>query len=241
MDLENGLGIWQIISSSQVTDIISRSGFDLTILDLEHGLHSPESVQNCVFAARSNNLISIARLPSIEYPYLNQIVDSGVDGLLFPHIETESDLKNVIQKALLFPNGNRSFSPFVPRFSYGRKLDLNIRNPSIGILIESKIGLECSETLIGNTYVDFIYFGAYDISVEFNCPGDIYAKKVINELKMLTSLAKQNNKKVAAIYRNKEELNLLNEIGVQFPIFSVDTSIILESLSNQVSNYKNLT
>ena len=52
--MQNGLGIWQIINSNIVTDIIAKSNFDLTLLDLEHGLHSPQSIQDCIFAAKSN-------------------------------------------------------------------------------------------------------------------------------------------------------------------------------------------
>ena len=39
-EFNEGLGIWQILNSNLVTDIISSSGFDLIIFDLEHGLHN---------------------------------------------------------------------------------------------------------------------------------------------------------------------------------------------------------
>ena len=37
-ELNNGVGICQLLNSSIITDIISSSGFDYTLLDLEHGL-----------------------------------------------------------------------------------------------------------------------------------------------------------------------------------------------------------
>ena len=36
-ELNNGVGIWQLLNSSIITDIISSSGFDYALLDLEHG------------------------------------------------------------------------------------------------------------------------------------------------------------------------------------------------------------
>ena len=36
-ELKDGLGIWQLINSIVITDIISKSRFDYTLLDLEHG------------------------------------------------------------------------------------------------------------------------------------------------------------------------------------------------------------
>ena len=85
-NIQNGLGIWQIINSNIVTDIIAKSNFDLTLLDLEHGLHSPQSIQDCVFAAKSNNLFTIARMPCISFQHTVQIIDTGIDAILFTHI-----------------------------------------------------------------------------------------------------------------------------------------------------------
>ena len=50
-----GIGIWQILNSSLITDIIANAEFDFVLIDLEHGLHSLETIQNCVFAASSSH------------------------------------------------------------------------------------------------------------------------------------------------------------------------------------------
>ena len=50
--LKSGLGIWQILNSNIITDIIAKSGFDLIIFDLEHGLHSPQTINDCVIQQR---------------------------------------------------------------------------------------------------------------------------------------------------------------------------------------------
>ena len=44
--LSSGLGIWQIISTNIITDIISKAGFDMTLIDFEHGLNDSNSLQN---------------------------------------------------------------------------------------------------------------------------------------------------------------------------------------------------
>ena len=45
--------------------------------------------------------------------------------------------------------------------------DKDIReNPFVGILIESKLGLKNLEHLLENSNIDFVYFGAYDLSIE---------------------------------------------------------------------------
>ena len=75
-NIQKGLGIWQIINSNIVTDIIAKSNFDLTLLDLEHGLHTPQSIQDCVFAAKANSLFTIVRIPCKSFQYIVQIIDT---------------------------------------------------------------------------------------------------------------------------------------------------------------------
>ena len=238
--LDKGIGIWQIINSSLVTDIIASARFDITIFDLEHGLHTPETIQNCVYAANSSSsLLTIARLPSHEYQYIVQVIDTGIDGLLFPHVETKEQLDKIVNLTFLSPDGKKSYSPFVSRFKYG--LDLkNKKNPLLGILIESKLGMENCHLLLSNSKVDFVYFGAYDLSMEINKNGNIFDEEIIDNLKDLIRSAKRFDKKIFAIYRNDQELKILFNLGVDYPIASVDTSNFVNKLRNENLKYVEL-
>ena len=234
---DQALGIWQIINSSIVTDIIAKSGFDFIIIDLEHGSHSTESVQNCLNTSKASSTKTVVRLPNISYSNLVQIIDTGVDAIIFPKIETTDQIDNIIKKTFLFPIGERSFSPFVPRFNYGSNKSKTNLNPSLGILIESLLGIKNISTLTKNPHVDFIYFGAYDLSVELGKPGEIFDKEIIKYLEYLINKVKINNKKIMSIYRNKEELKILLNMGVNYPVSSVDTSHIKQKLTDESKEF----
>ena len=233
--LSKGLGIWQILSSNLITNIIFNAGFNLIIFDLEHGVNTPQILQNCLFAILNTSVITIARVPSIDYPNIVQVIDTGIDGLLFPHIETKNDIERAI-KILLSPKGNKSFSPFVPRYKYGSMKNSD-QNPILGILIESKLGIKNSEELLSHKEVDFVYFGAYDLSVELNKKGDIFHDEIINCLEIVLKNAKQFNKKTLAIYRNQDELEKLINFGVDFPIASVDSALIFNKFKEEHCRY----
>ena len=117
--LDKGIGIWQILNSNLITDIIASAEFDFVLIDLEHGLHTIETIQNCVFAASSAGMKTIVRFPTIDYEEVVQVIETGIDGILFPHIETIKDVERIIQKSFLPPIGNKSFSPFVSKYKYG--------------------------------------------------------------------------------------------------------------------------
>lgn len=238
--LDQGLGIWQILDEASITDIIASAGFDLTILDLEHGLHNIRTIQNCVYAAKSSSIKTIVRVPQIFYQNLVQLIDSDIDGLLYPHVETCDELDKIIKQTLLAPKGEKSFSPFVSKYKFGLKKSSLISDPAIGILIESKASINNIENLFKNKFLDFIYFGAYDLSVEIGMPGDIFCDQLKEKLIYVKKVAKINNKKVFALFRNKDELRFLNDLGIEFPIASVDTSHLLQKLKKEVDEYKKL-
>ena len=82
-ELKDGLGIWQILNSVLITDIIAKSSFDYTLIDLEHGNFDIDSIQNCVLVSKASKLKTIIRLPSTSYEEIVRIIDTGADGILF--------------------------------------------------------------------------------------------------------------------------------------------------------------
>ena len=188
------------------------------------------------FAAKSNNLFTIL-VPSISFQYIVQIIDTGIDAILFPHIENNDQIDKIIKEALLPPLGNKSFSPFVTKYNYGSKAKDLKENPHIGILIESLSGIRNSEHLLRNPNIDFVYFGAYDLSIEINKPGQVFNDEILKHLTTVIKNAKSNQKKILSIYRDKKELDLLCKLGVDFPIASVDTSHLMQKLLEESEYY----
>ena len=93
------------------------------------------------------------------------------------------------------------------------------------------------EDLLDNSFVDFVYFGAYDLSVEIGLPGQIFSEEIKEQLIKLNKAAKKYNKKVFQFFRNKEELKFLQSLMIEYPISSVDTSHLFQNL---VVKYKNI-
>ena len=105
------------------------------------------------------------------------------------------------------------------------------------ILIESNLGIKNLLSLLNNPHIDFIYFGAYDLSVELGKPGQIFDNEIIKNLEYLIKKVKITNKKIMSIYRNKDELEILLKMGVNYPVASVDTSHIQQKLTYESQEF----
>ena len=56
-------GVWCVIPSPEVTNIISKSGLDFVIVDMEHGPMDYTIAQQMVISAHSENCDAIIRTP----------------------------------------------------------------------------------------------------------------------------------------------------------------------------------
>ena len=229
------LGIWQIFSSHHITDIILDSGFSTVIVDLEHGDHDLNSLKESIYVKRNyQESMLIARFPNSSHPLITQAIDFGIDGVLVSHIETLDDVLELRDTIFSHPSGKRSFSPFVSRFGYGKKAMSEVPDPTLGILIESNSGLDRASELLSSGYVDFVYFGAYDLSVEMGLPGEIYADSILKRLHILVDVCHQNDVQIMSLYRNLEELSILKSLGIDVYIAGVDTGHIGQAFSRIV-------
>ena len=66
---------------------------------------------------------------------------------------------------------------------------------------------------------------------------ELFNDEILKHLTTLIKNAKTHKKQILAIYRDAKELDLLCELGVDFPIASVDTSHLIEKLSQESEYY----
>jgi len=216
-------GIWQLLPSHYVTSLLLSADIDFVLIDLEHSMFSFDEIVSCHNSALSLDKHIVVRPPSISHPFVLPLIDIGVNNLLFPHIYDPDQLKQIT--ALYLDSdlgGNRSFSPFVRSYGYGAS-GVTKSNPNIGILIESVSAFENLTELVSHKSVSFIYFGAYDLSVDLGTPGDLFSPKMLDYIKSAIKLCDLYSVKLMALYNTFDDYQLLSRLGVEIFINSVDT------------------
>ena len=101
------LGTWSVIPSNIITDIISSSKFDFTILDQEHGPISFETLQNQIITCENNLCSPIIRVPKVSQEDILRSLDIGAHGIQVPNIQNLDDIKYLIEYSKYPPKGNR--------------------------------------------------------------------------------------------------------------------------------------
>ena len=213
-----------------VTSVLLSRNLDFVIIDFEHGGFDISTLIQSVFAAKSINKKIYARVSSPSSDLIPQILDADVDGILFAHIHQLSDAQQASDSISFPPIGTRSFTPFSYAFAYNHPSGLS-PTTSLGLLIESSSGVSELPMIIEDIRVDFVYFGAYDLSAEFGLPGDIFSSQVLSSLEAVASICADKRIHLWALATKPHEIKILKSYGVDVIIYGVDTGLIADATS----------
>ena len=219
-------GIWSIINNQDVIEILSQVNYDFLIFDMEHGNFSKTDIQRALTFCQYYNKLGLVRIPINENGNIQSALDSGCDGLIFPRIENKVDAQNCIKKCLFAPRGKRGYNPFT-RYNFynlnNKKINKNILKI---IMIETKKGMENIEEIVSVNGIDIVYFGIFDLSMEYNLnTNDKRLTKIIeNGIKK----CQRNKVEVGLMDLDRKSQKLSKKFNIKFLLKNVDTNLFAQ-------------
>lgn len=80
-----------------------QTGFDLTIIDMEHGIIDFETAQNMIFVAKAEGKDTYIRVSDIEESWIVRCLDMGGAGIIFPQITSRQEIERTVWYAKFKP------------------------------------------------------------------------------------------------------------------------------------------
>lgn len=224
------IGAWMQTSSLDNAEILAKSDFDWIAIDLEHGNISNEKLKNMTRVIQANKKAVFARMPSSDPLIVGNILDSGVNGLIIPHIKNAKQVESIIDKSFYPPFKNRGIG-FSKSNDYGASLRKSLKKNKdliVIAMIENKEGLKNLSKILSVSYLDGVFIGPYDLSASLNLFERFNNKnflKIIAKIKKITL----NKKKLCGIHVvdfDEEELKKRKKEGFNFIAYSMDTVVM---------------
>ena len=188
------IGGWLQSADPQVAEAMASCGFDWIAVDLEHGAHDLESVEQAYLAFERRGVASFARLPSAD-PYLaRRLLDNGAAGIIVPVVESAEAFAEFAAHCYYPPRGKRGVG--LSRVNtWGDEFDEYFRTfePVLVPQIESIAGVQATPALLELPYVDAIFVGPYDLSASLGKPGDFEDAAFVAAMAELKALAAIRN------------------------------------------------
>tara|TARA_Y100000589_G_C27199325_1_gene648740 strand:- start:19380 stop:20147 length:768 start_codon:yes stop_codon:yes gene_type:complete len=235
-------GTWCMLPSDFTIDVISKTGIDFVVIDMEHGTMNWETAERMVRSAECNNTFPIIRVTDDSEQTILHALETNVKAILVPHVSSLKQAEKVASSAKYKPLGNRGLSPYTRCHNYDHQdlsssLDAANSDTFLGILVEGIEGLNNLSQICKVENLDMIYLGIYDIAQSLNLAGDISNPKCIKALKESLDIIHASKKFAGTFTRSIEDAKYLKRIGFEFIAYLADSNALYSFYNEAVKNF----
>lgn len=235
-------GVAQETTSPDVAEVLATSDYDWLFVDGEHGPHTVQTILEIARAIAPYDMTPVVRIPEAGTGIIKQLLDSGIQNIIIPKVETGEETENIMYWASYAPRGNRGFGATAVRAGrFGRYADYLERNvDEICIIpqIESKRGMENLEAIAKTPGVGAVFLGPIDLAVDMGHGIDIFHPEVANAMDEMIRRIKALGVPVGTIAVTPEQAKHFADLGISFLALGADTAFLAQSANNTLTTFK---
>lgn len=163
--------------AASTIELAGHAGFDLVLIDTEHGPSDMTELEHHVRAADSAGIGTLVRVSDVRSPDILRALDAGASGIVVPHVSRAEDVTHATQLTRYPPHGRRSLALSTRAGKYGTlSIDQHLKAASERVALIAQ--LEDSEALdhlpeiLDSDGLSGIFIGPSDLSASLGHPGD---------------------------------------------------------------------
>ena len=245
-------GCWTSLFSPVAAEIMANAGYDLAMIDLEHGPGSYLEAVSMIHAIESRSCQPIIRAPSSNQVDIKRVLDIGPNGIMVPNIRNITEALEVVKHCRYAPAGDRGAAPgFVRASGYesvGQKIENYLEFMRTDFLliaqIESKQAVDDLEKIVAVDGIDMIFIGPADLSASLGKLGDFTSNEFKRAFARIESITLEAGKFLGTIPFAQWSAARLFADGHQLVVGGSDAVLLAkaaredqESLSRAVSGF----
>lgn len=226
-------GCWLTLYNPSVTQIIAQAGYDVGMIDLEHGPGSYLDAQGILPVLEANDCAAAIRVPFASEVAVKKAMDIGPLGIMVPNIRSAAEAAQMVRATRYAPRGVRGAAPGIIRATdYGGSTDdyLEFLDKEFVLMgqIESKQAVEQIDEIAAVEGLDLLFLGPADLSASLGELGNFNSDEFLSALEKIESAAKHANTLLGSIPIDSRTTAEFFSAGYQFIVSATDT-ILLQS------------
>jgi staphyloferrin B biosynthesis citrate synthase len=234
-------GLFCSIPSALMVEMIGLAGYDFVIIDTEHTLINPETLEHMLRAAEAVGLTALVRVPNADAGATLRALDAGAYGIVVPHVDSQAQVAAVVKASRYYPQGQRSLNGGRPA-AFGRASLVEYMeraNAEIMLvpMIESSTAVERIEEIVGQDGIDMLLVGTADLSQSYGLPWQLQHQTVRQAVERIYQAATRRNIPFCAILRRSEELDYWRARQVPAYILGDERGIAFRALQEHRKRY----
>jgi 2-dehydro-3-deoxyglucarate aldolase/4-hydroxy-2-oxoheptanedioate aldolase len=241
---QRAIGTHVTCNDPQQTEIIGDIGFDYLWIDTEHSVIGKYNLLQHLIAARAANIPCFVRIPWNDPVLAKPVLELGIQGIIFPMIETADDARKAVKSCLYPPDGIRGFGPRrAIRFGLD-PVDAYIAAESRKILklvqIETRAAVENIDAIASIPEVDILVLGPMDLSGGYGKLGKMDDPEIQGIYRHVVEKAHAAGKPVLVSHGvyTSERIAMWAEMGMDLITVGSDIGYIVQGARTALANAK---
>ena len=206
-------------------------GYDLVVIDTEHGGGDTLELENHVRAADSVGIETLVRVGSNDRLQILRALDAGATGVVIPHVNSVEDVAAAVAAAHYPPLGTRGFaaSTRAGRHSTGSPQDHLRRSEQRTVVVaqlEDRRAVPQAAAIASAAGVNAVWLGPSDLSMSLGHPGEFSHPHVAEAIDAIVgSVNAARAAAFIALANDEAELAEWRRRGASVALFAVSTLI----------------
>ncbi|MCF7942628.1 MAG: 2,4-dihydroxyhept-2-ene-1,7-dioic acid aldolase [Spirochaetia bacterium] len=220
-------GAWAQAASNITTEIMADAGFDLIMVDMEHGPGDILTLIGQIQGMKGQPAVPFVRAPWNDFVQIKKILDAGTYGLLVPYVNTAEEAEAAV-RAVKYPlQGIRgvSGSPRAPHFGNDSMEYLKSANDEIFLMtaIETMDAVNHIDDLLKVKGLDGIFIGPMDLATSMGHFGNSAHPEVQAVIRTIEEKVFASDKILATVGGSWEQACEKFDRGYQILLLMSDT------------------
>ena len=222
-------GTWIYLKDPAITEMMSHSGFDWMIIDMEHGILNEDLVQSLIVPLIDTKCVPLVKIYKNDLDIINKVLDTGIQGIVVHMVSTKEDAEKAVKACKYPPLGRRDMG-YARAQGWGQKEKqyLKIANDAmvVVIIIETKEGVQNIDEILEVPGIDVVAVGEFDLSAALGVLGQIDNPLVLNATRRVEEACKKKNINFASWANDKAEIEEAIKRGSNFVELAGDADLI---------------
>lgn len=228
-----------------VPRIMKTCGFDFLFIDTEHTPIALDTVAQICQTALGTGIAPIVRTPNLERVHAVHALDSGAQGLVFPHVENAQEARHIVDMCRYAPQGHRSMAYGLPHVEFESVAPKALtefinRQTLIAVMLETPQAIERCDEIAAVPGIDVLHVGTQDLSAELGMPGEVGAEQVAAAIAKVSEACARHGKilGVGGCYQSEHIQRYAKESQARFFVIGSDLGFLMSGARAQVTGVR---
>lgn len=189
---DTAYGVIVKMPSPAVVELVGHAGFDLVVIDTEHGTADSTELEHHLRAADSAGIPALVRVGSNDPLHILRALDAGATGVIVPHVSHADGAHAAVRAAHYPPAGTRGLAVSTRAGHHGtvplhQHLTDAAANTIVVAQVEDKNAVAHSAQIAAIPRLNAVWIGPSDLSLSLGLPGQLDHPTVVDAIDQIAA------------------------------------------------------